>query len=202
MRWVFFSSASAVVLQLRHMPFSDNYLKYYKNIIIVVVVNNNYCLGVVKLWTDCQVCLLQQVGRGNKSILKVQFLWTALWSFDLVANMSCHVNLLKNELSFCAKHALNVWNICFTVLLTQNNRGQGNLMVSSCLIVLSFTGHENLSLYGTVKFYGIFIRCWEKNAYHLCLNIAESLWHICTTCWCQAFLKWQPLGNRAIVFHQ
>lgn len=32
------------------MPFSDNYLKYYKNIIIVVVVNNNYCLGVVKLF--------------------------------------------------------------------------------------------------------------------------------------------------------
>lgn len=50
MRWVFFSSASAVVLQLRHIPFSDNYLKYYKNIIIVVVVNNNYCLGVVKLF--------------------------------------------------------------------------------------------------------------------------------------------------------
>lgn len=52
--------------------------------------------------------------------------------------------------------------IYFTVLLTQKNRGQGNLMVSSCLIVLGFTGHENLSLYGTVKFYVIFIRCWGK----------------------------------------
>lgn len=47
----------------------------------------------------------------------------------------------------------------FTVLLTQKNRGQGNLMISSRLIVLSFTGHENLGFYGTVKFYGIFIRC-------------------------------------------
>lgn len=61
----------------------------------------------------------------------------------------------------------------FAGLLTQNNRGQGNLMISSCLIVLSFTGHENLSLYVTVKFYGVLLDVGEKCL--LCLNTSRSL---------------------------